>query len=190
MPATIDPVGRTWQPARKQITSAEDLERFLHGSSAREFVSFILAVCEACTGKKLSQLSQNPSPLVQGMASMLDQLQAWVAEIPPVQQSLRYGNPAFKTWHARLVERAEELLKGVMPAHMHGAAKELVPYLTEAFGNATRIDFGTGHETTFVALLFCLSRLGLVAQSDCGALVGVVFAKYLDLMRCLQTTYW
>jgi serine/threonine-protein phosphatase 2A activator len=170
--------------------SAADLRRFLESNSARAFVSFILSVCDACSGKKLSQLCQNPSPVVQRMGAMLSELQGWVAEMPPVQQSLRYGNPAYRTWHARLVQRAEELLRGVLPEELHGAAAELAPYLTDSFGNATRIDYGTGHETTFVALLFCMARLGLITQVDCGAVVGVVFAKYLELMRCLQTTYW
>jgi Phosphotyrosyl phosphate activator (PTPA) protein len=31
---------------------------------------------------------------------VLDTLSAWVDAIPPVTQSLRYGNPAFRTWCA------------------------------------------------------------------------------------------
>ncbi len=38
------------------------------------------------------------------------------------------------------------------------AAAELASYFADSFGNATRIDYGTGHETTFVALLYCLVR--------------------------------
>ena len=37
-------------------------------------------------------------------------------------------------------------------------ATELASYFADSFGNATRIDYGTGHETTFVALLYCLVR--------------------------------
>jgi Phosphotyrosyl phosphate activator (PTPA) protein len=32
---------------------------------------------------------------------VLDTLSAWVDSIPPVTQSLRYGNPAFRTWWAQ-----------------------------------------------------------------------------------------
>eukprot|EP00955_Chlamydomonas_euryale_P046724 353484-Chlamydomonas_euryale.AAC.6 len=45
-------------------------------------------------------------------------------------------------------------------------APQLSPYLADSFGNATRIDYGTGHETTFAALLFCLARLGLLTEDD------------------------
>ena len=34
-------------------------------------------------------------------------------------------------------------------------AVELASYFVESFGNGTRIDYGTGHETCFVAMLFC-----------------------------------
>lgn len=59
-----------------------------------------------------------------------------------------------------------------------------------SFGNATRIDYGTGHENTFVAFIFCLHELGLVGEEDHKALVTRVFSKYLSIMRRLQTLYW
>lgn len=41
-------------------------------------------------------------------------------------------------------------MRRILPEHLHGAVVELAPYLGDAFGNQTRIDYGTGHETTFV----------------------------------------
>jgi serine/threonine-protein phosphatase 2A activator len=127
---------------------------------------------------------------VQRLVTLLDTLNTWVDEIPPVEQSLRYGNPAFRTWHARLVESAPSLLKSVMPEPLAPLAEELAPYLWDSFGNATRIDYGTGHETTFAALLYCLTRLRVLGSGDSAQVVGAVFAKYLTLMRRIQTTYW
>lgn len=69
-------------------------------------------------------------------------------------------------------------------------AGELAGYLTESFGNRTRIDYGTGHETTFAALLMSLAKLGILCEDDRQALVTRVFVAYLQLMRKLQTTYW
>ena len=66
---------------------------------------------------------------------------------------------------------------------------ELSDYLCGSFGNATRIDYGTGHETSFVIFLFCLSRLDLFSQDDMAALVLRVFVRYIALMRRLQTVY-
>ena len=44
----------------------------------------------------------------------------------------------------------------MLPANHVAAAPELAAYLADSFGNAIRIDYGTGHETTFVAFLYCL----------------------------------
>jgi serine/threonine-protein phosphatase 2A activator len=65
----------------------------------------------------------------------------------------------------------------LLPPELQGAAVELLPYLLDSFGNATRIDYGTGHETTFVAFLYCLAALGLVTEADRQALVCVVFNR-------------
>lgn len=53
-----------------------------------------------------------------------------------------------------------------------------------------RIDYGTGHETTFAALLYCLTVAGVFGESDAQALVTHIFARYLTLMRKVQKTYW
>jgi serine/threonine-protein phosphatase 2A activator len=78
----------------------------------------------------------------------------------------------------------------VLPAAQHGAIVELAPYFCDSFGNATRIDYGTGHETAFATWLLCLAKLGAVGERDRRALVTRVFAAYVRLMRRLQTTYW
>ncbi|KAK9866070.1 hypothetical protein WJX84_011392 [Apatococcus fuscideae] len=92
--------------------------------------------------------------------------------------------------------KAANLLEQNVLVHNHTgqsgstSAVELGGYLTESFGNRTRIDYGTGHETTFAALLMCLAKLGIFCEADCQALVTRVFMAYLQLMRRLQTTYW
>lgn len=69
------------------------------------------------------------------------------------------------------------------------ASVELTPYLHDSFGNKSRIDYGTGHETNFFAFLFCLAKLGLIKETDRVAIVTRVVSAYLELMRKLQTTY-
>jgi len=59
-----------------------------------------------------------------------------------------------------------------------------------SFGNPTRMDYGTGHETMFVFFLLCLEEIGLVTVEDHRALVCRVFAKYVSVVRTLQTVYW
>ena len=76
--------------------------------------------------------------------NMLRTLARWVDEIPPLQDhKQRYGNKAFRTWHARLVQEAPALMTQVLPPTHQRAASELAGYLVVAFGNETRIDYGT-----------------------------------------------
>lgn len=92
--------------------------------------------------------------MVAALLDVLARLAAWVDEIPPAQQAMRYGNKAFRVWHARLAREAPALVATLLHAPAAaGAEAELAPYLCDAFGNATRIDYGTGHETTFVVFL-------------------------------------
>ena len=59
-----------------------------------------------------------------------------------------------------------------------------------SFGNASRVDYGTGHETMFVCFLLCLEAIGLLNKSDHGVIVTRVFSKYVSIVRMLQTKYW
>ena len=127
--------------------------------------------------------------------------------IPPdLKAKARFGNPAFRTWHARLVERSYVIVRCVMDCHVkysgdnhidltkeqilkecsdrgYRAASnegpledsssskpsssnqddmitELRAYLHDSFGHPIRIDYGTGHESSFVVLLLSLCKIG------------------------------
>lgn len=181
---------QTFTPARKRITHADALQQFLNSQAAKDFVSFILALNDAVTGKKASDPAMHISPGISKIQAVLHTLSAWVDEIPPATQSLRYGNPAFRMWFAKVASSAPDLTRSMLPDEVQSATLELVSYLIDAFGNPTRIDYGTGHETTFIALLYCLARLGVLQPEDRQAAVLVVFKTYLQLMRKIQTTYW
>ncbi|CAD7697839.1 unnamed protein product [Ostreobium quekettii] len=174
---------------RKRIQTSADLARFLQSEAVGDFLGFILFLNEAVKGKRASDPCE-VSPLLDRLLAVLDTLRQWVDEIPPVVHKLRYGNPAFRTWLGKVEANARGLVASVLPAELAGAAEELGPYLAASFGDSTRIDYGTGHETTFCAFLFCLAKLGLVGPGDCQGLVLRVFKSYLDLMRKVQTTYW
>jgi hypothetical protein len=40
-----------------------------------------------------------------------------------------------------------------LPDHLSGASVEFAPYWADSFGNRTRLDYGTGHEATFMILI-------------------------------------
>jgi len=75
----------------------------------------VLIANNVCAGTKLSQHFEL-SPTLAQLKSMLDQLWRLVDANPPVQQSLRYGNPAFRTWFAAMSELIPSMLSQVRPA--------------------------------------------------------------------------
>ena len=72
---------------------------------------------------------------------------------------------------------------GVLGDFHRSASVELAPYLYDSFGNKSRIDYGTGHETNFFAFLFCLARLGLVGERDRVALTANLRTPHVSQSR-------
>ncbi|POI23687.1 hypothetical protein CIB84_012565, partial [Bambusicola thoracicus] len=126
---------------------------------------------------------------IEKLVALLNTLDRWIDETPPVDQPSRFGNKAFRTWYAKLDQEAENLVAAVIPKHLANAAPEVAVYLKESVGNSTRIDYGTGHEAAFAAFLCCLCKIGVLRVDDQMAIVFKVFNRYLEVMRKLQKTY-
>lgn len=178
-----------WTPARKRITSVADVQVALKGAALHRFVAFTLSLSEAVAGVRLSDACP-VSPAAQALLDALARLSALADDIAPVTHEVRYGNPAFRQWFARMKDAAPEMVYGALGDERAGAMLEILPYWLDSFGNCSRIDYGTGHETAFLAFLYCLFALGALEEQDRQAIVTRVFAAYLVLMRKLQTTYW
>jgi serine/threonine-protein phosphatase 2A activator len=176
----------------KRILRESDVGTFLKSSTCQDYMSFIKCLCSKLVGVKASSVQdkEDTSEELKKLLSALDALSTLVDEVPPQEHTLRYGNPAFRQWHARMCERSEDLVQNILPDTLKGSAKELAYYFADSFGNTTRIDYGTGHETNFFVFLYCLAKLGVVKEGDAPALVLSVFDTYLKLMRKIQTTYW
>lgn len=63
----------------------------------------------------------------------------------------------------------------MIPVEFQSCIPEIVVYFEESFGNSTRIDYGTGHEASFVMFLCCLFKIGLLSEIDSVATVSVFF---------------
>ncbi|XP_047320241.1 serine/threonine-protein phosphatase 2A activator [Impatiens glandulifera] len=177
-----------FQSAIKKIKSPEDIRHFHDSDSGKNFIGFVVALSDSTRGRKISDPCHESST-ISSIVSILETLSQLIEEVPPVAQSSRYGNYSYRTWHSRMVDDADKFMLSFLPDDLASATVELVPYFTDSFGNSTRIDYGTGHETNFTAWLYCLARLGLIKEEDYQAVVSRVFSKYLELMRKLQLVY-
>ncbi|KAK3332148.1 hypothetical protein B0T19DRAFT_414888 [Cercophora scortea] len=175
----------------------------------------------------------NPAPEpVAKLQRMLDTIEAVIDEAPPDPGPRRFGNASFRTWHRLLEERADELLRQFLPAPVlefghkmdslnkkeetlggdqveetgdaeAGPLDELRAYFLGGFGSAQRLDYGTGHELSFVAFLGCLWKLGYFKEMSATAaaandmppdeterwIVLGVIEPYLKVIRRLILTY-
>eukprot|EP01137_Pigoraptor_chileana_P010612 Opistho-2@60428 len=172
----------------KRIHRPEDVSKWQQSEAHHKLVSFILFLNDSVKGKKVSD-PYPVSPIIDKLIALLDTLDKWVDEIPPIQQPMRFGNKAFRLWFAKVNENAAHLVRDILPHETQEAAIEIAPFLVESIGNQTRIDYGTGHEASFAAFLAALALVNAVAETDGTALVLRVFDRYLKLMRKVQKTY-
>uniref|UniRef100_A0A1I7WQX8 Serine/threonine-protein phosphatase 2A activator n=1 Tax=Heterorhabditis bacteriophora TaxID=37862 RepID=A0A1I7WQX8_HETBA len=81
------------------------------------------------------------------------------------------------------------MIESLLPDDKKAASIELYPYLADSFGNSTRIDYGSGHEASFLIFCLCLFKIGLFREFDRKAVALRVFNKYLKVCRSLQVVY-
>lgn len=185
----------TYVVPTRAIYSEHDLTQFLNSSTYRDYLAFVQILNESVKGQRISGDYPHAdrytiSPAIQSIVTMLERLIEWTVEIPPVDQPRRFGNPAFRLWCDRLVDQSSALHQAMLPNEsLHDAIPELVCYFQDSFGNRTRMDYGTGHETNFILWCYGLHQVGVLTQLDLTATVLHVFATYVKLMRIMQVSY-
>jgi serine/threonine-protein phosphatase 2A activator len=162
---------------RDQLVKDEiDLKQWLESVAHKRLIDFLEGCNNEIKGKRISQ-APVASPQIERLLAMLDALTALLAEHPPIEQPQRFGNKAFRAYHAALCEKAPALVRTMLGPEAEAAAVELAPYLTMSFGNPTRLDYGTGHETSFVIMLTCMHQLKLLQGPEDLANVPLRFQK-------------
>lgn len=90
-----------------------------------------------------------------------------------------------------LAQRIDDQLSSLLPAEFVPAIPHLRPYLLASFGSFSRMDYGTGHETSFAVFLLCLTLIRFFEPipDEERDLVLNVFVRYLKLCWRLQDVY-
>lgn len=211
---------------KRYIYTQTDMEHFRHSSARKELLSFVTAMGRGLTTSTSSSQnnphSYNPSQPLEHLTPALASLHGsltcmsdtWMNGdhpdgIPPdMKAKARFGNPAFRAWHARLVKRSSGIIKCCLDCHLNYTSnnsecdqlsvlvecskkgyqaascdgfppsssssqneqetiEELKAYLHDSYGHPIRIDYGTGHESSFVVFLLSLCKIGcFVWRSD------------------------
>lgn len=142
------------------------------------------------------------SDTVQWLRELLHKLEAIIDEAPPDAGPRRFGNVSFRKWYGIVEERASDLLDEHVPQSVLSrqsvstkdegdekteqrqdvnAKDEIMGYFIGSFGSAQRLDYGTGHELSFLAFLAAIWKLGgfrhdnvEAGEEERGIVLGVI----------------
>jgi serine/threonine-protein phosphatase 2A activator len=180
-----------FEKPRRRILSPKDHETFLSSQTYRLILSWIFTLSDSVRSKPVTSVNrQKLSSAVERVCSILSHIEASIDSNPPEDTGSRFGNPAFRGFYDDLVTHSTSMYPSILQISENGAIDELSMYLVNSFGSRERLDYGSGHELNFAMWLLCLYRLGYVQKPDTAAMVLVIFAQYLHLMRKIQMTYY
>ncbi|KAI8070013.1 hypothetical protein BC940DRAFT_325716 [Gongronella butleri] len=172
----------------KRIRSEPDITTFMRSLAYDRLMTFILLLNQSALDKPISAITHTSSA-VDAILALLDAADELIKNFPPLSNPQRFGNKAFRQWLEKLEENTNDLMCSMLPETLHPALPELNVYWLGSFGNDTRIDYGSGHELSFLAWLAGLAMLGHFVPEDYDAVVLSIFVRYLELVRKLQRTY-
>ncbi|KAL6947499.1 hypothetical protein ACO0RG_000073 [Hanseniaspora osmophila] len=129
-------------------------------------------------------------------------LSTQIKETPPLPGPTRFGNFACRDWHDKINKEMPLMLERLLDDFANESTVggdtvtrkykeslvELQYYLLNAFGSKERLDYGTGHELSFLAFLGCLDMLGLFKKISKMELLAIFF-QYCALVESLILTY-
>jgi serine/threonine-protein phosphatase 2A activator len=165
----------------KKINEGQDVPHFLTSHAYSDIGTFVMQLDTAMCPRKVEVDGQAQvktwklgssdlvvSGLVEQIQQMLKTIEAIIDEAPPDTGPRRFGNISFRKWHELLESRVSSILRQCVPAEILDAGSpgettaevELASYLLGGFGSSQRLDFGTGHELSFLAFLGGLWKLG------------------------------
>lgn len=181
----------TFQKPVRRILSPQDHDLFKSSPTYTLLQAFIFTLADSVQDTPISTVaSQPPHPTVAAILDVLDRAEAVLHDVPAEDAGgSRFGNKAFRVFVERVTDEQGAWHERVGVTSPRAVA-ELSPYLCNSFGNASRIDYGSGHELNFFCWLLCLYQLSLLPRDAFPQLVLRVFPRYLALMRGVQTTYY
>lgn len=178
----------------KKINDGDDLEFFFTSTAYRNLTTWLLQLTRSMFPRKNDDgtstpctldLPSTPSPNIQKLQTLLKHLSSFIEQAPPDTGPRRFGNVAFRRWFQLAEDDCLRLLKDFLvetsimssfnTAQHDALCNELKSYLMGGFGSAPRLDYGTGHELSFLAFLGCLWKLGVFQDGEEQAIVvGVI----------------
>ncbi|GAA5833015.1 hypothetical protein JCM11251_006480 [Rhodosporidiobolus azoricus] len=182
--ATSLPGDTPCEPLRK-IFAVDDMEQWLKSeaySNIERFIERLRVVARE------NREEREPSQAVKVIGEFLER------STTQVDEALNAGSPAsrgkaFESWLARVEEASSILNHDLVSPDSAAALPELQFHLISSFGSSTRLDYGTGHELSFLAYLLVLRLIGVLKPVDEPGIVTRCFAAYREVIAKLQQAF-
>lgn len=207
----------------KKINEGHDVPTFLTSRAYSDIMTFLLQLNRAMFPSFVSDSKSQKttvqtwelgslnnlhvSKVITELSNLLKALDSIIDEVPPDSGPRRFGNASFKRWYEIVESRMNDLLVRYLPSEVMlssaenevTAKSELESYILGSFGSAQRLDYGSGHELSFLAFLGSIWKLGgftssrseesLPAGNEERSIVLNIIEPYLQLIRRLIKTY-
>ncbi|XP_039950783.1 serine/threonine-protein phosphatase 2A activator [Bactrocera tryoni] len=173
----------------KHVKIPQDIVKWQRSEAYYDLLGFINAVSYAIQGKRINDPNIYISPTMKNVVGIFDKLNKLVDESPPVDQPTRFGNKGYRVWARKMHRDIFVFMKEALPQEKCDLFSELGAYLSESFGNSVRIDYGTGHELSFIFFLCALFKAKIFTEEDSIACALRLFNSYLIFVRRLQKEY-
>ena len=188
----------------KKIHDGPAVDFFLRSLAYRDIMTFLLQLNHAMVPVRrrkegdvqqwhLRSDSIKFSETIVKLQHLIATLRRLISQAPPDPGPRRFGNVSFRRWYQLAEDRVPTMLRDMLPLRAHQALPEVEAYLLGTFGSPQRLDYGTGHELSFLAFLGCLWKLQVFVVAESGAeergIVVGVFEAYLGLVREIIITY-
>lgn len=203
----------TFEIPVKKINEGHDVSAFLTSRAYGDIMTFILQLNYAMFPSHVTSSEESLdnvqtwdldtsairfSDTVNRLRNLLADIENIIDETPPDPGPRRFGNISFRKWAASVENQSLALLKRHLPGDVLpvkssseiGVYDELASYLLGSFGSSQRLDYGTGHELSFLAFLGSIWKLGGFrggvnpGDEERGIVIGVI-EPYVDRKRCL-----
>ncbi|RCK66478.1 Serine/threonine-protein phosphatase 2A activator 1 [Candida viswanathii] len=148
----------SWTTPTKKINVPGDVARFKQSEACRKLQSGISEIVQLVQGLQVPAGGLDAAIVTRGdvpaqpkielngncgkLVEIFDQLSRAIDETPPVHESSRFGNRAYREWLEKSDGIIERGLLQLEYAGDEGLAKEVGYYIFNSMGNSTRLDLG------------------------------------------------
>jgi serine/threonine-protein phosphatase 2A activator len=167
---------RKFRIPKKEIDEGEKVEFWLQSKGHSDVMTFLLQLNIAMFPNTAAPLSSKLNPesdalpsVVAGLQKILARLTTFIDDAPPDPGPRRFGNISFRHWHTLVEKSVVSLLSDNLPFPVISypttedspatVVNELSAIFLGSFGSSERLDYGTGHELSFLAFMAGIWKL-------------------------------